>query len=130
MQTGAEVFVEGLRNLGYESLVLSGKPDHLVITYTVESGKFSGNSYRLGFVVPPSFPVNPPGGIHVAALVHPFRSDGTHPTGGIHQQQALGFQQALGGAWQYWSRPPLNWNTGKKTVEAYMCHVWCLWDSQ
>ena len=130
MQTGTEVFLKGLRDLGYEPLILNGKPDHVVITYPVESGKFAGKSYRVGFLVPASFPVNPPGGIHVAALIHPFRSDGVHPTGGIHRQQAAGFQEVLGGQWQYWSRPPLNWNAGRKSVPVYMSHVWRLWDSQ
>jgi hypothetical protein len=38
---------------------------------------------------------------------------------------------ALGGQWQYWSRPPgPEWQAGKKTVAAYMSHVWRLWGSQ
>lgn len=130
MQTGVEVFLKGLRDLCYEPLVVSGKPDHVVISYRVESGKLAGNTYKVGFIVPASFPVNPPSGIHVAALIHPFQSSGTHPTGGIHRQQAEGFQRALGGAWQYWSRPPSDWNVSKKTVAVYMSHVWRLWDSQ
>ena len=76
------------------------------------------------------FPVNPPSGIHVAGLIHPVQGGGTHPTGGIHRDQAAAFQQALGGEWQYWSRPPAEWAKCKKTVAAYMSHVWRLWDSQ
>src|SRR5208283_4946104 len=40
MQTGVEAFLQGLRDLGYEPAVLKDKPDHVVIDYTVESGKF------------------------------------------------------------------------------------------
>jgi hypothetical protein len=114
MQIGVETFVKGLRDLGYEPTVLKDKPEHVVIDYTVES----------------DFPVNPPTGIHIAAIVHPFQSGGTHPTGGVHRDQAAPFQQALACEWQYWSRPPVDWATSKKTVAAFMSHVWRLWDSQ
>lgn len=130
MQTGTSAFCEGLRGLGCAPTSVAGKPDHVVIDYEVETGKFAGAKLRLGLIVPPDFPVTPPSGIHVAALIHPFKGDGQHPTGGIHRDHALPFQTALGGTWQYWSRPPGNWATGKKTVAAYMSHVWCLWDSQ
>ena len=40
------------------------------------------------------------------------------------------FQDALGGEWQYWSRPIQDWGAGKKTVAIYMSHIWRLWDSQ
>jgi hypothetical protein len=131
MQIGAEVFLKGLRDLGYGPIVLDGKPDHIVITYTVQSGKFADKTLKLGFIVPADFPLNTPSGIHVAELIHPLQSGGTHPTGGIHREQAAPFQQALGGEWQYWSRPPgPAWATGKKTVVSYMSHIWRLWDSQ
>lgn len=131
MQTGVEAFLKGLRELGYEPMVLDGKSDHVVISYTVQSGKFAGKMVKLGFVVPADFPVNTPTGIHVAEMIHPLQGGGTHPTGGIHRDQAAPFQKALGGEWQYWSRPPgPAWPTGKKNVAAYMSHVWRLWDSQ
>jgi len=53
-----------------------------------------------------------------------------HPTGGIHRDHAMPFQNALGGEWQYWSRPIQDWGAGKKTVAIYMSHIWRLWDSQ
>jgi hypothetical protein len=130
METGVEVFLRGLRDLGYEPAVLKDNPNHVVIDFSVESGKFAGTKLKHGVIVPADFPLNPPTGIHVAALIHPFKSGGTHPTGGIHRDQAAPFQQALGGEWQYWSRPPADWAKGKKTVAAYMSHVWRLWDSQ
>jgi hypothetical protein len=130
MQIGVETFVKGLRDLGYEPTVLKDKPEHVVIDYTVESGKLAGTKLKHGFIVPADFPVNPPTGIHIAAIVHPFQSGGTHPTGGVHRDQAAPFQQALACEWQYWSRPPVDWATSKKTVAAFMSHVWRLWDSQ
>jgi hypothetical protein len=129
VRTGIEVFIEGLRELGYKPQSLPDKPEHIVIDYEVESGKFSGMKIKLGLVVPADFPLTPPSGPNISALVHPVKSGGEHPTGGVHREQAAAFQQALGGEWQYWSRPP-NWATGKKTVAAYMSHIWWLWDSQ
>ncbi len=131
MQTGLEVFLKGLRDLGYEPFVLSGKPDYVVIDYAVMSGKFVGKVVKTGFIVPADFPFSTPTGIHIAEMIHPLKSGGIHPTGGIHRDQAAPFEQALGGQWQYWSRPPgPEWQTGKKTVAAYLSHVWRLWDSQ
>jgi hypothetical protein len=80
MQTGMGVFLEGLRGLGFAPTSVAGRPDHVVIDYEVETGKFAGTKLRLGFIVPPDFPVTPPSGIHVAALIHPFKGDGQHPT--------------------------------------------------
>jgi hypothetical protein len=130
MRTGVEMFLGGLRGLGYAPTTLPKNPDHVLIDYEVESGKFAGTKLKLGFVVPADFPVNPPSGIHVSSLIHPTQSGGAHPTGGVHRDQALPFQQALSGQWQYWSRPPADWAVSKKTVAAYMSHVWRLWDSQ
>ena len=42
MRTGVEAFLEGLRELGYTPEILPGKPDHVVINYEVEGGKFAG----------------------------------------------------------------------------------------
>lgn len=110
--------------------MLRGKLDHVVIDYRVDSGKFVGTNLRLGFVVPADFPVTPPSGIHISSLIHPYKAGGDHPTGKVHRDQAMPFQEALGGQWQYWSRPPKDWATCKKTVATYMSYVWRLWDSQ
>jgi hypothetical protein len=130
MKTGSEVFIEGLQELGYKPSTLKDKRDHIVIDYLVESGKFSGLKPRIGFIVPGDFPLNPPSGPNISMLIHPVKSGGEHPTGGVHREQAAAFQQELGGEWQYWSRPPVNWAVSKKTVAAYMSHIWRLWDSQ
>ena len=126
--TGAELFAQGLIGLGYRPMSLPGKPDHVVIDYEVESGRLKGTKLRQGFVVPSDFPLTPPSGPHISTIVYPNKSGGEHPTGGVHDSQA--FQQTLGGAWQYWSRPFQEWASTKKSVAAYMGHIWRLWDSQ
>ena len=125
--TGVEFFIAGLKTLGYSPTVLTGKRDHVVIDYKVESGTRAEQRVRLGFVVPADFPMTPPGGIHVSPSIHPRKDGGDHPTGGILNSD---FNAADGGDWQYWSRPFKEWGKAKKTVASYMSYVWRLWDSQ
>lgn len=129
-KVGVDFFVEGLRALGFKPIQLEDRPDHVVFDYTVESGKFSGREVKHGFVVPCDFPLSVPSGPHVSPQIHPIQSSGGHPTGGIHEAHARPFRDALGGEWQYWSRPFNDWNRGRKTVAAYMSHIWRLWHSQ
>ncbi len=125
-----DMFTEGLKALGYAPATLSGRPDHVVIDYEVQSGPFSGQKVRHGFVVPQDFPAAPPSGPHVSPHIHPIHPAGDigHPLGAVHESKA--FEQGAGGQWQYWSRPFTGWGQTKKTVAAYMSHVWRLWDSQ
>jgi hypothetical protein len=127
MLTGTEAFVAGLTQLGYRPEVIAGHPDHVVIDYEVESGRYFGARIRLGFIVPPDFPVTPPSGLHVSPHIHALKSDGQHPSGAVH---ASPFSQYTAEAWQYWSRPCPGWGAGKRTVAAYLSHIWRLWDSQ
>ena len=127
---GVDAFVHALRTLGFAPIALPDKADHMVFDYVVPTGLFAGRAVRLGFVVPADFPLTPPSGPYISPHIHPIKTDGHHPTGGIHQSQAEPFQRALGGEWQYWSRPYPDWATGKKTVAAYLSHIWRLWDSQ
>ena len=123
------LFFAGLQALGYEPLLVPGTLDHLVFDYVVETGSYAGQRVRIGLAVPSDFPLTPPGGPHVSPRVRPFNSEGTHPTGKIHDSSQA-FERGLQGQWQYWSRPFPNWIRAKKTVAAYMSHVWQLWDSQ
>ena len=119
-----ETFVDGLAQLGYHPIVLPGKPDRIVLDYEVASGKFHGSKVRLGIVVPRDFPATAPSGPHVTPHFHAVgQSGGQHPTGGIHLSD-------FGNEWQYWSRPYQDWALGKRTVAAYMSHIWRLWNSQ
>lgn len=123
---GAELFVEGLRGLGYEPTVLSGHSDHVVIDYVIEVGRFKGQKVRIGFVVPPDFPAIPPSGPNVSPKFYPNALGGNHPTGGIHDARTAAF----GGDFQYWSRPFSDWARSKKNVAVYMAHIWRLWETQ
>jgi hypothetical protein len=127
MSTGVEAFSAGLIAIGYEPVFLMGYPDHISIRYTVESGKFVGQDVHIGFIVPSDFPVTPPTGPHVSPHIHPLKQDGLHPTGAVH---ASPFSQATGTAWQYWSRPFVEWAKSRRTVAVYLSHIWRLWDSQ
>ena len=128
--TGVDGFLRGLTALGYSPTGLSGKPDHIVFDYAVATGSHAGKIVRLGLVVPADFPLTPPGGPHVSPLIHPFSPNGAHPSGHIHESHSQPFREGAGGLWQYWSRPFTEWGQNKKTVAAYMSHIWRLWDSQ
>jgi hypothetical protein len=121
--TSIEAFVAGLIAVGYEPVVVFGKPDHLIFDYLVESGGHAGRKIRLGLVVPGDFPATCPSGPHVSPHIHPIGQQGGHPIGAIHASD-------FGSDWQYWSRPYPEWAVSKRTVAAYMSHIWRLWDSQ
>jgi hypothetical protein len=127
-RSGVAAFVAGLHALGHKPTILPGKPDHVMIDYTVATGTHAGKQVRHGFVVPPDFPLAPPPGPHVSPRIHAFKDGGAHPTGGVIKSPD--FEAAAGGEWQYWSRPFKDWGQVKKTVACYMSHVWRLWDSQ
>lgn len=130
VRAGVEVFTEGLKTLGYTPATVSDRPDHVIIDYEVQTGRFSGKKVRHGFVIPEDFPVTPPSGPHVSPHIHPIHASGDigHPLGAVHESK--GFEENVGGQWQYWSRPFTGWGQTKKTVAVYMSHVWRLWDSQ
>ena len=130
LRTGIETFIHSMSDLGYIPRAIPGKPDHVVIDYEVQCGKFSGTKVLLGFVVPADFPVTTPSGPHVSPHIHSINAEGQHPAGRVFQTQAMPFQEAIGGQWQYWSRPHPNWLTSRKTVTAYMSHIWRLWETQ
>lgn len=130
MKLGAAAFMEGLRALGYDPAAVPGLKDHIAFDYTVECGRFAGTKVRLGLVVPVDFPMSPPTGPYITPEIHPINPNGAHPLGAVHKDQARPFDQATGARWQYWSRPFPNWATSKRSVAAYMSHIWQLWDSQ
>ncbi len=126
INTGVEVFTQGLVALGYSPVPLSGKLDHVVIGYEVPTGRFAGEKVRLGFIVPADFPLTAPSGPHISPHIHPINNQNIgHPLGGVQHSQI--FADSAGGEWQYWSRPFPNWGESKKTVGIYMSHIWRLW---
>ncbi len=128
--TGAVAFAEGLRTMGYAPSSLPNLPDYIVFDYLVEIGRFAGKVVRLGFVVPADFPNITPSGPHISPQILPIHpgNDIPHPAGGVHQSPD--FQRVVGGTWQYWSRPCSDWGRSKKTVAAYLAHIWRLWETQ
>ena len=132
VKRGVAGFIEGLRELGHEPTALPQMPNHIIFPYVVRTGRFAGIAVRLGFIVPAEFPDGLPTGMHVSPQLLPMGQAGGHPSGGIHHQHAIPFEQGAGGAWQYWSRPydlP-TWKSTKQTVGTYMAHVAKLWDTQ
>jgi hypothetical protein len=126
--TGVGAFVIGLQGLGCRPTALGSKANHVVFDYTVMTGSHAGKQVRLGFIVPPDFPLTAPTGPHVSPRIHAFQSGGNHPIGGI--LKSPDFEAGAGGEWQYWSRPFNEWGATKKSVATYLSHVWQLWDSQ
>jgi hypothetical protein len=129
-KTGVASFAEGLRELGFQPSAVNGMPDHLVIDYTVPVGRFSGRKVRQGFIVPSDFPLTAPSGPHVSPNIHPIQGGGTHPTGGVHSEQAKAFKSNGTDEWQYWSRPFQDWGASKRTVAIYMGFIYRLWETQ
>lgn len=108
-------FVDQLQALGYSVEVLDA--DFLVFDYLIPVGKFAGQMVKMGLQVHESFPMSPPPGPHFSPLLLPITGGGgCHPFGAIHQS-------ALGGEWQYWSRPFNAWNRTDKSVKTYLAHI-------
>lgn len=128
--TGLAFFVRGLEALGHKPIIYADAPNHVVFDYEVESGTKAGTPVRIGLVVPNDFPATAPGGPYVSPRVYATNTSGAHPYGGIHVEHAKPFEVCAGGEWQYWSRPANDWHTRRKTVAAYLSHLWALWDSQ
>lgn len=131
-KTGVDHFMAGLRELGFKPSAMAGHPGHLIFDYTVQNGKMTGKEVKLGLVIPSDFPMTPPSGPYVSPEIHPISPDSNpHPKGAVHKEQAKVFDANAGGAWQYWSRPFPGWGqNGKRTVAAYMAHIWNLWETQ
>lgn len=121
---GPGLFAAQLRAAGYTGVIeLADNPNHVKFSYTVNTGRFSGQEIDLGIVVPLDFPMSPPSGPHVHKEIHPQQGGGQHPAGGIHAS-------SFGIGWQYWSRPYPNWAQGKRDATRYMSFVHGLWASQ
>jgi hypothetical protein len=126
-KTGVDWFITGLKEASYRPEIVPGKPEHVAFSYQVPTGRYAGQWVNIGLIIPPDFPITAPGGVHITPRIHPNKSGGNHPTGGVHDSP---FQGHLNQSWQYWSRPFSEWGKTKKTVAAYLGHLWKLWDTQ
>ena len=121
---GRTEFISQLRALGYAPEDQGdGK---VLVPYMVETGKFSGERVKLGFVVGEDFNLTPPSCIHVSPRLLPLHpsNDIPHPAGGVHDNKTFGDD------WQYWSRPLQHWQQTDRTARAVMAHVRRLFDTQ
>lgn len=126
-KTGVAAFVDGLIAMGYEPELVSDAQDHVMFDFVVPLGKYTGQTVKLGFIVPVDFPLSIPSGPHVSPSILPLKAEaGPHPSHGVHENRFT----SDGTDWQYWSRPFNEWNQRKKTVEAYMGHILRLWETQ
>ncbi len=123
---GAPRFVAELKAEGYDVTELSDH--HVMLSYTVEVGKFTGLELKMGFVVPENFPLTPPSGPHINRRLHPNKDGGEHPLGGIHisTSHSKHFRED----WQYWSRPCSHWTDGPRSAVRYMSFIRSLWVTQ
>lgn len=129
-ETGPKLFVRSLEAMGFKPRVSGEAKDHVVIDYPVMSGRHKGLVVKVGIVVPPDFPMTWPSGPHISPKIHAPMGGGQHPTGGVHDDQAPAFKEAEGGEWQYWSRPYNHRGGLAEPVQAYLNHIWKLWDTQ
>lgn len=115
-------FRKDLEALGYN--VTDMGEGRIAFRYTVTEGSKASQTIDVGYEVPPDFPLTPPGGPHIKLHMHPLKSGGEHPTGGIHESKAFGPE------WQYWSRPMRHWGRTRKSVKDVLQHLDHLFRSQ
>ncbi len=113
-------FIQQLNEVGYAIEDLG--ENRVAFPFEIPCGKLVGKKIKLGFAIPPDFPLTPPSGPHISPRLMPNQSGGTHPTGGIHDSP-------FGADWHYWSRPISHWNNTKRTVKDVMAHVRHLFDT-
>ena len=106
---GPSLFAQQLRDAGIAVEETHG--DRVAFAYSMDDGGYATPSLRVGVVVPPTFPDEPPGGIHV----HPRRR--ADNTGAQHPDRVA--QSPFGPDWEYWSRPFPGWASQNRNARAY-----------
>jgi len=118
---GKPEFAQQLIALGYQVEDLSD--DKLCFNYRVPGGKFIDQELKLGFQVPPDFPLTPPSGPHISPRILPL-----NPNAPNHPARVA--ESVFGGEWEYWSRPFPNWATTDRTGKDYMRYIRHLFETQ
>lgn len=114
MSAGREEFERQLKLLGYSPC--GEYPDgQTAFEYEVPAGRFKGQKIKIGFIIPPDFPRNPPGGPNVSPPLLPF-----NPGGNRHPDKTA--VSPFGNDWQYWSRPFPGWR-GREDVDTYLAYI-------
>jgi hypothetical protein len=114
-------FIDQLKSVVGE--IETVEDDRVTFNYTIQTGSYAGKTVKIGFVIPPDFPLSPPTGPHISPRLLPNQGGGLHPTGGIHDSPQFGAD------WHYWSRPIPNWSSTKRTVKDVLAHLKHLFDS-
>lgn len=114
--SGIERVITDLRALGYRPR--EHEPGFVTFDYAPELGPLAGETITLGLRPPPSFPIDPPGGLLVRPRLLPEGTPSSeHPYGGVHPASVGGVQDP---SFQYWSRPYSGWHTSARTVRSYL----------
>ena len=112
---GRQKFMDEVAALGHAPENLGD--GRICFGFHVSVGPRAGRDVRLGFVIGEDYPLNPPGGPHFSPLLMPMNpTGGAHPHAGIHPSP-------FGDGWQYWSRPMHHWaRTGRRASDV-LAHV-------
>jgi hypothetical protein len=114
---GKQVFVDGLKQLGYAPEELG--ENRISFSYTIGAGRFEGRAISVGVDVPADFNVTCPTGPHISPHLIPM-----NPNGAANDRAAT---SNFGPEWQYLSRPFVDakagWDRTSREVKAYLWHV-------
>jgi hypothetical protein len=108
---GHQKLIEDLRAVGYDSQIKigDGNTEYVSFDYRIPVGAHAGEVVQVGLRAP-DWPINPPGGPHVAPRIQ-------HPGDNAHHGSPLG------AGWIYWSRPHPEWTNTSRTVGEYLAHL-------
>jgi hypothetical protein len=107
---GHEQLIADLRAAGCDPTLMNANGvEFVVFGYVVPVGAHAGEEVQVGLQAP-DWPINPPGGPHIAPRIH-------HPGDNAHHRSPLGENSI------YWSRPHPRWADGSRTLEEYFAHL-------
>jgi hypothetical protein len=124
---GVSNFIDYVKEKGFSDINIID--DHISFKFPVRSGKYKGQSFLVGVVVPGQYPAIAPSGIHVSPCMHTVQGGGQHPAGGIHPSESHSTHFSSVNKWHYWSRPFKGWRSSN-SVDDYFRHIKQLWSSQ
>lgn len=107
---GHEQLIADLRAGGYNpSEWTEGGVNFVVFSYAIPVGSHAAEIVQVALQAP-DWPINPPGGPHVAPRI-------CHPGDNAHHASPLGAN------FIYWSRPYPCWANTTRTLEEYLAHL-------
>lgn len=118
---GKDEFFQQLRDLGHQ--IQDCGSDKICIDYKIPCGRYEGQQIKLGFQVPPDFPLTPPSGPHISPRILPL-----NPNAPGHPARVA--ESTFGDQWEYWSRPYPSWANTSRTVKDYLRYMRHLFETQ